>query len=176
LWTWWWTLGFHKKVRYFLTSWVTISFSNNILHHGMSEWVPHKPWESTAQVSLAFFANFTQSLMLIGCSKKTNHSFLQQDVETCILLVPQHPHNCCYCTEIVTGANWNSRATKSFRELRIHTLPQAHMVEYTFYRHQSHLCDTVQVCHQHSIPHHCKTYQTQTLLYTVTLALADTKG
>jgi hypothetical protein len=39
LWTRWWTFGFHKKAGYFLTSWVTISFSNNILHHGVSEWV-----------------------------------------------------------------------------------------------------------------------------------------
>jgi hypothetical protein len=28
-----------KKAGYFLTSWVTISFSNNNLHHGVSEWV-----------------------------------------------------------------------------------------------------------------------------------------
>jgi hypothetical protein len=34
LWTRWWTFGFHKKAGYFLTSWVTIGFSNNILHHG----------------------------------------------------------------------------------------------------------------------------------------------
>jgi hypothetical protein len=34
-----WTLGFHKKAGYILTSWVTISFSINILHHGVSEWV-----------------------------------------------------------------------------------------------------------------------------------------
>jgi hypothetical protein len=39
LWTWWWTFGFDKKVGYFLTSWVTISFANNMLHHGVSEWV-----------------------------------------------------------------------------------------------------------------------------------------
>jgi hypothetical protein len=38
LWTWWWTFRFHKKAGYFLTSWVTMSFSNNILHHGVSEW------------------------------------------------------------------------------------------------------------------------------------------
>jgi hypothetical protein len=36
LWTQWWTSGFRKKVGNFLTSWVTISFSNNILHHGVS--------------------------------------------------------------------------------------------------------------------------------------------
>jgi hypothetical protein len=35
LWTWWWTFRFHKA-GYFLISWVTISFSNNILHHGVS--------------------------------------------------------------------------------------------------------------------------------------------
>jgi hypothetical protein len=29
--------GSIKKAGYFLTSWVTISFSNNILHHGVSE-------------------------------------------------------------------------------------------------------------------------------------------
>jgi hypothetical protein len=34
LWTRWWTSGFHKKAGCFLTSCVTISFSNNILHHG----------------------------------------------------------------------------------------------------------------------------------------------
>jgi hypothetical protein len=39
LWTRWWTFGFRKKAGYFLTSWETISFSNNILHHGVSEWV-----------------------------------------------------------------------------------------------------------------------------------------
>jgi hypothetical protein len=39
LWTRWWTFGFRKKTGYFLMSWVTISFSNNILHHGVSEWV-----------------------------------------------------------------------------------------------------------------------------------------
>jgi hypothetical protein len=37
LWTRWWTFGFHKKRGYFLTSWVIISFSNNILHHGVSK-------------------------------------------------------------------------------------------------------------------------------------------
>jgi hypothetical protein len=31
--------------------------------------------ESTAQVSLAFFPNFTQNLMLIGCSKNRSHVF-----------------------------------------------------------------------------------------------------
>jgi hypothetical protein len=30
-------LQFHKKAGYFLISWVTISFSNNILHHGVSK-------------------------------------------------------------------------------------------------------------------------------------------
>jgi hypothetical protein len=32
--------GSIKKVGYFMISWVTISFSNNILHHGVSvsEW------------------------------------------------------------------------------------------------------------------------------------------
>jgi hypothetical protein len=39
LWSRWWTFGFRKKAGYFLTSWVTISFSNNILHEGVSEWV-----------------------------------------------------------------------------------------------------------------------------------------
>jgi hypothetical protein len=29
--------GSIKKAGYFLTNWVTISFSNNILHHGVSE-------------------------------------------------------------------------------------------------------------------------------------------
>jgi hypothetical protein len=37
LWTRWWTFGFHTKVGYFLISWVTMSFSNNILHCGVSE-------------------------------------------------------------------------------------------------------------------------------------------
>jgi hypothetical protein len=31
--------GFHKESRIFFVSWVTIRFSNNILHHGVSEWV-----------------------------------------------------------------------------------------------------------------------------------------
>jgi hypothetical protein len=31
------TSGSIKKARYFLTGGVTISFSNNVLHHGMSE-------------------------------------------------------------------------------------------------------------------------------------------
>jgi hypothetical protein len=39
LWTRWWTFGFRKKAGYFLTSQVTISFSNSILHHGVSELV-----------------------------------------------------------------------------------------------------------------------------------------
>jgi hypothetical protein len=34
LWTRWWTFGFHRKAGCFLTSWVTISFSN-ILHYGV---------------------------------------------------------------------------------------------------------------------------------------------
>jgi hypothetical protein len=38
VWIRWWTFGFHKKAGYFLTSRMTISFSNNILHHGVSEW------------------------------------------------------------------------------------------------------------------------------------------
>jgi hypothetical protein len=33
-----WTLGSITKAGYFLTSWVTISFSNNILHHGVSKY------------------------------------------------------------------------------------------------------------------------------------------
>jgi hypothetical protein len=37
LWTPQLTFGFHKKAGYFLTSWVTISFSNNILHRVVSE-------------------------------------------------------------------------------------------------------------------------------------------
>jgi hypothetical protein len=37
--------------------------------------------ERNAQVSLAFFPNFTQNLILICCSK-TDHSFLRRDVET----------------------------------------------------------------------------------------------
>jgi hypothetical protein len=37
LWTRWWTFGFRKKAGYFLTSWVTISFSNNILHLWVSK-------------------------------------------------------------------------------------------------------------------------------------------
>jgi hypothetical protein len=37
LWTRWWTFEFHKGRRIFLISWVTISFSNNILHHGVSD-------------------------------------------------------------------------------------------------------------------------------------------
>jgi hypothetical protein len=45
LWTWWWTFRFHKKVGYFLTSWVTISFSNNILHHAVSEWFKVRPFQ-----------------------------------------------------------------------------------------------------------------------------------
>jgi hypothetical protein len=36
LWVRWWTFGFHKK-GYILTSWVTISFSNYILHRGVSK-------------------------------------------------------------------------------------------------------------------------------------------
>jgi hypothetical protein len=39
LWTWWWTFGFYKESRIFLTGWVTISFSNNVLHHGVSKWI-----------------------------------------------------------------------------------------------------------------------------------------
>jgi hypothetical protein len=30
-------LGFHKESRTFLTGWVAISFSNNILHHGVNK-------------------------------------------------------------------------------------------------------------------------------------------
>jgi hypothetical protein len=37
LWPRCWTCGFSKKGWYFLTRWVTISFSNNILHHGVSK-------------------------------------------------------------------------------------------------------------------------------------------
>jgi hypothetical protein len=37
LWTLWWTVGFHKERRVILISWVTISFSNNILRHGISK-------------------------------------------------------------------------------------------------------------------------------------------
>jgi hypothetical protein len=37
LWTLYWTFGFHKESRIFLTSWVTTGFSNNILHHGVSK-------------------------------------------------------------------------------------------------------------------------------------------
>jgi hypothetical protein len=37
VWTRWWTFGFHKKAGCFLTSWVTISLSNIILHHGVSK-------------------------------------------------------------------------------------------------------------------------------------------
>jgi hypothetical protein len=37
VWTRWWTFGLHKKAGYFLTSWVTVGFSNNILHHGVSK-------------------------------------------------------------------------------------------------------------------------------------------
>jgi hypothetical protein len=29
----------HNDADIFLTSWVTISFSNNVLHHGVSEWI-----------------------------------------------------------------------------------------------------------------------------------------
>jgi hypothetical protein len=36
-WTQWRTFRFHKEARYFLISWVTISFSNNILHSGVSK-------------------------------------------------------------------------------------------------------------------------------------------
>jgi hypothetical protein len=38
LWTRWWTFVFHKETGYFLISWVKISFSNNILQHGVSKW------------------------------------------------------------------------------------------------------------------------------------------
>jgi hypothetical protein len=34
LWKRWWIFGFHKE-RIFFDNWVTISFSNNILHHGV---------------------------------------------------------------------------------------------------------------------------------------------
>jgi hypothetical protein len=37
LWTRWWTFGFHEE-RIFLISWVTISFSNSILHHGVCKY------------------------------------------------------------------------------------------------------------------------------------------
>jgi hypothetical protein len=37
VWTREWTFEFHKKSGYFLTGWVTISFSNNFLHHGKSK-------------------------------------------------------------------------------------------------------------------------------------------
>jgi len=30
-------LGFHKESRTFLTGWVAISFSNNILHRGVNK-------------------------------------------------------------------------------------------------------------------------------------------
>jgi hypothetical protein len=37
LWTRWWTFGFHKKAGCYLAIWVTIGFSKNILHHGLSK-------------------------------------------------------------------------------------------------------------------------------------------
>jgi hypothetical protein len=42
LWTRWWAFGFRKKAG-FLMSWVTISFSNNILHHGVSKYFTRPP-------------------------------------------------------------------------------------------------------------------------------------
>jgi hypothetical protein len=48
LWTRWWTFGFHKQNRTFLIRWVTISFSNNILHPGVSNYpctdINHPKW------------------------------------------------------------------------------------------------------------------------------------
>jgi hypothetical protein len=34
----WWTFGLHKESMTILVSWVTISSSNNILHHGISKY------------------------------------------------------------------------------------------------------------------------------------------
>jgi hypothetical protein len=33
--------GSIEKAGYFLTGWVTISFSNNVLHHGVSKYISH---------------------------------------------------------------------------------------------------------------------------------------
>jgi hypothetical protein len=45
----------HKKAGYFLTSLVTISFSNNILHHGVSKFIQEtrmlKSWLSGSEGS-----------------------------------------------------------------------------------------------------------------------------
>jgi hypothetical protein len=64
---------------------------------------PLSALESTAQVSLTFFPNFTQNLMLIHCSKNLSFIFVTRHRNMHILSVPQLPHNWCYCAEIVTG-------------------------------------------------------------------------
>jgi hypothetical protein len=60
--------------------------------------------ESIAQVSLAFFPNFTQNLCRF-VALKTDHLFLRRNVETHVLSALQLPHNWCEYVEIATGAS-----------------------------------------------------------------------
>jgi hypothetical protein len=56
VWTRWWTFGFHKTAGYFLTSWVTISFSN-ILHHGVTKNCTSKPVQIMVQFLFIILCN-----------------------------------------------------------------------------------------------------------------------
>jgi hypothetical protein len=47
--------GSIKKEGYFLTSWVTVNFSNNILHHGVCEWV--------SEVSTNYWCRIVRKIM-----------------------------------------------------------------------------------------------------------------
>jgi hypothetical protein len=71
VWTRWWTFGFHKKAVYFLISWVTISFSNNILHHGVSKIGDVKLRYSllnSSKISSVFILSSSMLLWSVVCS------------------------------------------------------------------------------------------------------------
>jgi hypothetical protein len=51
--------------------------------------------ESIAQVSLAFFTNFTQDLTLLRCSENRSLNFARRPRNTHVLPAPQLIHNWC---------------------------------------------------------------------------------